>query len=102
MLASLSTFVVSPPCTAGPADIASAASCGCALHWAAIRAASSMRAGASEMPFFTPTSTIGLPANRPASLTGRSWAKITASAAAISAALRGVVPAEPWVSTFIT
>ncbi len=53
------------------------------------------------MPFLTPTSTIGLPAKRPASLTGRSWAKMTASAAAISAALSGVEPAEPWVSTFI-
>ena len=102
VLASLSTFGGEAALTAGPADIASAASCGWALHWAAMSAASSMRAGPSEMPFLTPTSTIGLPANRPASLTGRSWAKITASAAAISAALSGVVPAEPWVSTFMS
>ena len=53
------------------------------------------------MPFLTPTSTVGLPAKRPASLTGRSWAKITASAAAISAAVSGFEPAEPCVSTFI-
>ena len=101
VLASLSTLVVRPP-DAVAAAVAAAALPGSARHCAARARACSMRAGASEMPFLTPTSTVGLPAKRPASLTGRSCAKTTASAAAISSAPSGVVPAEPWVSTVMT
>ena len=79
-----------------------AAMLGSALHSATSASACATSAGPSEMPFLTPTSTVGLPAKRPASLTGRSWAKITASAAAITSGLSGVEPAEPWVSTCIS
>ena len=51
------------------------------------------------MPAFTPTSTVGLPANRSLSRTGTSWAKITPSAAAMTAGSSRVNPAEPCVST---
>ena len=103
VLAPLSTFEVRPPDGPAAAAAATAASrlLGSASHSVTSCSAWVTSAGPSEMPFLTPTSTRGLPAKRPASLTGRSWAKITASAAAISAALSGVEPAEPWVSTFI-
>ena len=51
------------------------------------------------MARFTPEAITGLPANRCRSLTPTSVAKITASAPAIVAALTGVLPDEPWVST---
>jgi hypothetical protein len=57
--------------------------------------------GPSEMPFLTPTSMVGLPAKRPASLTGRSWAKITRRPGDLGRGLMGSEPAEPWVSTVI-
>jgi hypothetical protein len=44
---------------------------------------------------------VGLPAKRCASLTGRSWAKITASALSMTDCESGSDPAEPWVSTEI-
>ena len=103
VLAPSSTLVTRPP-EALAVDAAAAAACallGSAAHSATSASAWATRAGPSEMPFLTPTSTVGLPAKRPASLTGRSWAKITASAAAIWAADSGFEPAEPWVSTVI-
>ena len=53
----------------------------------------------SSMPRLTGTWMTGLPAKRPRSRTSTSTAKITASAASITAGSSGVEPEEPWVST---
>ena len=94
-----STLVVRPAWVVMPA---AAAFVGSAAHSAASRSACITRAGPSEIAFLTPTSTVGLPVKRWTSLTGRSWAKITASASAIWAVVSGLDPAEPWVSTRIS
>ncbi|MGC0410214.1 hypothetical protein RKD31_003457 [Streptomyces sp. SAI-163] len=51
------------------------------------------------MAALTPVSTVGFPAKRSFSRTATSWARITPSAAAITAGSSRVKPAEPWVST---
>ncbi|MNI50112.1 hypothetical protein D3C73_1047560 [compost metagenome] len=54
----------------------------------------------SSMPRLTGALMTGLPAKRSLPRTSTSTAKITASAAAITAGSKGFAPEEPWVSTW--
>ncbi len=85
----------------GAAGAAARAAAGAPLVAAASTAATAcaMQALASCTAALTPTSTVGLPANRSLPWTSRSAAKITPSAAAITAGSSGDEPAAPWVST---
>ena len=56
---------------------------------------------AKRLARLTPDAITGLPAKRWRSLTPTSVAKMTASAPAIVAAVSGVLPEDPWVSTVI-
>ncbi len=64
--------------------------------------ASAIIAGASLIARFTPEESVGFPANRALSRTSTSLAKITPSAAAITAGSSFLNPPEPWVSIVIS
>ena len=70
-----------------------------AFGFSAAATASAIILSGSLIARLTPEAITGFPANRCRSLTPTSVAKMTASAPAIVAALSGVLPEEPWVST---